>query len=60
MRVIRSKKEQHQVLVACHSEATSGHFGIYKTLERISERFYWKGMLADVRDLVSNMPKYAM
>ena len=36
------------------SEPTSGHFGVTKTYKRIAERFYWKGMITDVRELVSN------
>ena len=39
--------------IACHSEATSGHYGVTKTLDRIRERFYWKGIVADVRGLVN-------
>ena len=34
--------------------STWGHFGITKTMERVSERFYWKGMVADVRDMVNH------
>ena len=33
---------------------TSGHYGITKAMERVSKRFYWKGMVADVRDMVSH------
>ena len=54
MRVLRTKEEQHQVLITCHNEPTSGHFGITKTMERVSESFYWKGMVTDVRDMVSH------
>lgn len=53
MKVVKTKEEQEHVLHACHSEPTSGHFGVSKTLNRIRERFYWKGMVGDVRELVS-------
>ena len=54
MKVVVSHDEQRRVLKACHSEPTSGHFGVTKTYKRIAERFYWKGMISDVRELVSN------
>lgn len=50
---MKNKEEQQRILDACHSEATSGHFGVTKTLNRVRERFYWKGLVADVRELVS-------
>ena len=46
-----SHDEQRRVLKACHSEPTSGHFGVTKMYKRIAEHFYWKGMIADVREL---------
>ncbi len=50
-RVIASRDEQEQILMACHKE--SGHFGISKTLQKIRETFYWKGMTSDVKELVN-------
>ena len=47
-----SKKEQRRILESCHSDPTSGHFGITKTSKRIAERFYWRGMYSDAKDLV--------
>ena len=55
VKVVVSHDEQRRVLKACHSEPTSGHFGVTKTYKRIAERFYWKGMIADVRELVSQL-----
>ena len=54
VKVIAAKAEQARVLRSCHSEPTSGHFGTTKTWRRIAERFYWKGMADDVKQLVSN------
>ena len=38
--------------MSCHSHSTLGHFGIRKTLARISERFYWPGMTKDILEMV--------
>ena len=53
VKVLVSHDEQRRVLKACYFEPTSGHFGVTKTYKRIAEHFYWKGMIADVRELVS-------
>lgn len=53
VKVITSKEEQERILRACHCEPTSGHFGITKTWRRIAERFYWRGLCDDVKELVS-------
>ena len=53
MRVVTSAEEQRKVLVACHSQPTSGHFGVTKTSRRIAERFDWKCVVRYVRQLVS-------
>jgi RNase H-like domain found in reverse transcriptase/Integrase zinc binding domain/Reverse transcriptase (RNA-dependent DNA polymerase) len=38
------------VIVACHSSPFGGHIGITKTLFRIQTRFWWPGMLKDIRE----------
>ena len=38
---------------SCHQHPTSGHFGIRKTLARITERFVWPGMTKSVQEVVS-------
>ena len=53
MKVVTSANERERILKACHSEPTSGHFRLTKTWKRIAERFYWKGIVSDVRQLVS-------
>ena len=53
VKVVAPSEERKRILKACHSEPSSGHFGVTKTYKRIAERFYWKGMIADVRVLVS-------
>ena len=53
VKVIRSREDQLLTVQACHSDPTSGHFGMKKTWRRLTERFYWKGMVADMDDFVS-------
>ena len=38
-----------QVLNSIHSSTTGGHLGIYKTVEKVRERFYWPGFQDDVK-----------
>ena len=52
VRIIQSREEQLRILEMCHSEPTSGHFGVKKTFNRVRERFYWKGMCKDAEELV--------
>ena len=44
--------EQKQILRACHSDPTSGHYGVTKTWKKVAEQFYWKGLINDVRQMV--------
>ena len=46
------EKDKQRALQSCHSHPTSGHFGVSKTWQRISERFYWKGLSKDVKNMV--------
>ena len=55
VKVIVSHEEQVKISNACHSEPTSGHFGVTKTRKKISERFYWKGMAKQIKELVSDL-----
>ena len=52
VRIIQSREEQLRILEMCHSDPTSGHFGVKKTFNRVRERFYWKGMCKDAEELV--------
>ncbi len=53
VKAITTKDEQKRILHACHCEPTSGYFGITKTWRRVAERFYWRGLCDDVKELVS-------
>lgn len=48
------KDEQEKVLGAYHDDPMSGHYGVEKTLERITKRYYWKGMRAMVETYIKN------
>ena len=41
LRVVTFPAEQMMILKSCHSDATSGHFGVTKMWRRVAERFYW-------------------
>ena len=43
-----TEKNKQNVLEGC--ELGGGHFGRDKTLSKIAERFYWRGMVDDVKE----------
>ena len=47
--VVTEQHTKHLILEACHNDRIGGcHFGRDKTAEKISRRFYWKGLNKDV------------
>ena len=54
MRYIQNPKERHKNALACHVHPTSGHLDVKKTIARVKERFTWKGVVEDVKNIVSN------
>ena len=53
-RVVRMD-EKNTILRDCHeAEIGGGHFKRDKTFGKISERFYWNGMMNDVKKFVSS------
>ena len=50
IRCITSREEQLRIAQACHADPTSGHLGFRRTMARITERFFWKGI--DSKDVV--------
>jgi hypothetical protein len=60
--VVRSDEERKKILEACHrglgstseSQSLGGHLGRDKTLDKITARFYWRGVDGDVRRLVAS------
>lgn len=48
-----SEDEKFRIITACH--ITSGaHLGVDKTVNKISDRYYWKGIYKDVRNYDRN------
>ena len=52
VKVVTSVEERRRILRSCHSDPTSGHFGVTKTFRRVAERFYWRGMYQDAKAIV--------
>jgi hypothetical protein len=42
------------ILIASHDSILSGHLGVEKTLQRISERYFWPKWETDVRDYIAS------
>ena len=52
VKYVKNRSDQLRIVKSCHVDATSGHFGVKKTVARIKERFLWKGVWKDAKDLV--------
>jgi transcriptional regulator of aromatic amino acid metabolism len=52
LRYIQNKEEQQKILKACHLDPTSGHLGIKKTINRITDRYIWPGVVKDVNNMI--------
>lgn len=48
------KEKRKQVLEECHDAPLSGHFGFYKTFNRIRVMYYWPGMRKDIGDYIGS------
>lgn len=47
-KIVVPKPDRKDVIVRCHDEPTSGHTGVYKTVWKVAQRYYWPKMRADV------------
>ena len=52
LRYIQTREEQVKILRSCHMDPTSGHLGVKKTVSRILERFWRRGIVKDVKEMV--------
>lgn len=43
---------RYEVLVNAHDDLAGGHLGVYKTYEKLRDRYYWRGMYKDVEHWV--------
>jgi hypothetical protein len=48
-----AQQAKQLVLHECHDGATGGHFGAAKTIDRISRRFVWPRMHAEIKEYVA-------
>ncbi|KAJ8929588.1 hypothetical protein NQ314_017695 [Rhamnusium bicolor] len=46
------KGERKEILLRCHDDPCSGHSGIFKTFERVSQHYYWPKMKAGISKYV--------
>lgn len=46
--------EQSDVISVYHDQPIAGHYGAEKTYDRISKRYFWKGMRKDIERYVRN------
>ena len=43
----------HENLKSIHSSPTGGNLGIFKTVEKVRERFYWPGFQEDIKFFIN-------
>lgn len=51
-KLVVPKSARADVLNECHDDSKSGHFGIFKSKERVLQRYYWPGVSLDVAKYV--------
>lgn len=56
-RLCRTPDCVDKVLAACHDEATAGHLGTTRTVDKIRKRFFWPGMQKRIIDYVRTCGK---
>ncbi|KAL0821643.1 hypothetical protein ABMA28_005084 [Loxostege sticticalis] len=47
------KAEQEKIISAYHDDPIAGHYGVEKTIGRISRRYYWKGMRTQIENYLA-------
>lgn len=52
VKCVTARPDQLRIVRSCHLDPTSGHLGIKKTYNRITERFTWNAVLKDVQNMV--------
>lgn len=48
------KYERKDILAYYHNDETSGHYGIERTMKKITSRYYWPGIRKDIEKHVKN------
>ena len=52
--VILPSELRQEIISACHADWATGHFGIYKSHQRILERYWWPTLFKDIKEFVEN------
>ncbi|KAK9731008.1 Integrase core domain [Popillia japonica] len=47
---------RHEILYSNHNDPISGHLGIARTLDKIRRKFYWDGLVKDVKNYIRGCP----
>ena len=53
-RQIIPKEWRQQILRDCHCSPEGGHFGFFKTFNKVAENFYWPKMRCDISRFLAN------
>lgn len=53
-RLVVPRSLRAEIMAGYHDDVTAGHLGFEKTFDKISHRYYWPGMYADVKHWVSS------
>ncbi|KAG7305634.1 hypothetical protein JYU34_009728 [Plutella xylostella] len=51
-KLVIPEKLRHNVLLECHNDPLSGHFGVKKTVNRVRQRYYWPSLIKDAKEHV--------
>ncbi len=57
-RRIVSKSQYYPLLYTFHNNLTAGYLGYKKILQKLSERYYWPGMVKDVNQYITVCYQY--
>ena len=53
-KLVVPKELRRGICKECHDEPTAGHMGMFKTLGRVKEHYYWPRMRWDIKNYVRN------
>jgi hypothetical protein len=51
-RFVDSEEERRRILLDCHKDPLSGHFGRRKTLEKVRRHYTWPRLHADIKEMI--------
>jgi len=57
LQLLLPRSHVQKMLIECHGETMSGHFGLQKTKDQVERRFYWHGWKADVERFCRRCPQ---